>query len=58
MRCTRDVLEWGKGIGRDSVGFLPTKGQRSNQLNPYGEKTRPGQCPKQQLIAPAPVDVI
>jgi hypothetical protein len=23
---------------------------------PYGEKTRPGQCPEQQLIAPAPVD--
>src|SRR6516165_5077250 len=22
----------------------------------YGEKTRPGQCPAQQLIAPAPVD--
>ena len=33
------VLEQGKGIGRDSVGFKPTAGQRSNQLNyvPAGE---------------------
>jgi hypothetical protein len=28
----------------------------SKTLNSCGEKTRPGQCPEQQLIAPAPVD--
>jgi hypothetical protein len=28
-----DFVEQGKGVGRDSVGFLPTTGQRSNQLN-------------------------
>ena len=27
------VDERGKGIGRDSLGFQPTAGQRSNQLN-------------------------
>ena len=44
------------GVVDEHQLFARNENRRGAVADPYGEKTRPGQCPEQQRIAPAPVD--